>query len=228
MAERIDDLQVNGLKLIQDSDKFCFGTDAVELANFCEVSSRDRAVELGSGSGVISVLLAGKLGIGHVTGIEIQSDMAELMRRNIELNGLGKAVSVINAPLQNIADYFKKGDCNVVVTNPPYRKVGSGFTQSEDGKAISRHEILVTLAEVLDAAAYLLGTGGRLFLVHHIERLSEVIYECKIRKLEPKKLRLVMPKEGKKPAVFLLKCIKEAAEGTDVEITTRTCDLGGE
>ena len=92
MAERTDDLQVNGLKLIQDPDKFCFGSDAVELANFAEVSARDKGVELGSGSGVVSILLAGKAGIGSVTGVEIQSDMAELMRRNIELNGLGEKV----------------------------------------------------------------------------------------------------------------------------------------
>lgn len=221
MAERIDDLQINGLRLIQDSDKFCFGTDAVELANFAEVSGSDKGVELGAGSGVVSILLAGKKGIGSVTGIEIQSDMAELMERNIELNGLGDKVSVINAPIQEIAKYFEKGACNVVVTNPPYRKAGSGFIQKNDGKAVSRHEILVTLSEVLDAAAYLLGTGGRLFMVHHIERLAEVIYECKSRKLEPKKLRITTPRVGKKPCIFLLKCIKEGAEGIDVQINTR-------
>ncbi len=222
MAERTDDLQVNGLKLIQDPDKFCFGSDAVELANFAEVSARDKGVELGSGSGVVSILLAGKAGIGSVTGVEIQSDMAELMRRNIELNGLGEKVSVINAPMQNIAEYFKKGEVNVVVTNPPYRKAGSGFMQRADSKAISRHEVAVTLAEVLDCAAYLLGTGGRLFMVHHIERLAEVIYESKKRKLEPKKLRLIVPTENKKPCVFLMKCIKEGAEGIDVDVKVRS------
>lgn len=222
MAERIDDLQTNGLKLIQDPDKFCFGCDAVELADFADVSGRDRAVELGSGSGVISILLAGKKGIGHITGIEIQSDMAELMQRNIELNKLSDKVEVINAPMQNISAYFQKGACNVVVTNPPYRKVGSGFMQSEDSKAVSRHELKVTLAEVLDTAAYLLGTGGRLYLVHHVERLAEVIHECKKRALEPKRLRLLVPKEGKKPYVFLLKCLKDGAEGIDVEVRVGT------
>ncbi len=214
-GERVDDLLVNGLKIIQNPSTFCFGCDAVELANFVTGGVKDRAVDLGSGTGIISILLSGKKKIPCV-GVEIQSDMADMSRRSIEMNGLSETCRIISAPMQEIKNHLPAGYATIVVSNPPYRKTGSGFEIENKSVSISRHEITVTLREVVAAADYLLNTGGSFYLVHRIERLAEVIKECTEFKLEPKILQVLTPAMDKPPHLFLLKCVKHGKSGIKV------------
>lgn len=211
--ERVDDLLVNGLKIIQNPSAFCFGCDAVEIANFVSGSKKDKAVDLGSGTGIITLLLAGKKGIPCV-GVELQSDMAEMANRSIALNGLTNA-SVINARMQDIAKYMPAGSATIVVSNPPYAKANSGKSADSENVAIARTELAVTLREVVECASYLLSTGGSFYLVHRADRLAEVIAECKAVKLEPKILQVLTP-GNKKPHLFLLKAVKDGKTGLDI------------
>lgn len=205
----------NGLSFWQKQDAFRFGCDGVELANFVEGGSKDYAVDLGSGSGIITILLAGKRKI-RTTAVEIQPELSEVCAANIELNGLSGLADVITCPMQNISSHLPAGCASIVVCNPPYRKVGSGMKQDNSAIAIARHEIKVTLAEVAQAAAYLLGTGGRFYTINQTERLAEALALFSSVKLEPKKLQILTPNEQKKPHLFMLKCIKDAASGLDV------------
>lgn len=206
----------NGLKFLQKQDAFRFGCDGVELANFVDCIKGNHAVDLGSGTGIITVLLAGKRKI-KVTAVEIQSELCDVCKRNIELNGLDDLADVINAPMQEIGRYIEAGGADIVVCNPPYRKCGSGMRQENEAIAIARHEIKVTLSEVVTCAAYLLGTGGKFYTVNQTERLAEVMELCRKAKLEPKRLQILTPNEVKKPHLFLLKCVKDGASGLIVE-----------
>ncbi len=214
-GERVDDLLVNGLKIIQNPDAFCFGCDAVEIANFVTGGAKDRAIDLGSGTGIITILLGGKKGI-RCTGVEIQSDMAEMSRRSIAMNGLENMCDIVNAPMQDVKAHFESGCATIVVSNPPYRKKDGGTAIENMSVALARHEIAVTLKEVLDAAAYLTRPGGRFYLIHRADRLAEIIYECKSRKLEPKVLQILVPSEGKSPHLIMLKCVKDGREGIEI------------
>ena len=205
----------NGLSFLQKQDAFRFGCDGVELANFVEGGIRDRAVDLGSGTGIITILLAGKRRI-PTTAVEIQPELADVCRQNIELNHLDNA-DVITAPMQEIGKYLSKGSASIVVCNPPYRRVNSGFTQQNEAIAIARHEIAVTLKDVAEAAAFLLGTGGKFYTVNQTERLAEALALFGSCGLEPKKLQILTPYEVKHPHLFLLKCVKDASVGLVVE-----------
>lgn len=208
--ERLDDLQYKGLKLIQNPAKFCFGCDAVELANFVTGRKNERAADLGSGTGIIAILIAAKYGL-TVTGIEIQSDMAEMSRRSVALNNLENSVRIECMPMQEAPARFGRS-FDIVVSNPPYRRLGSGFTQAASSVVRARHETDVTLPEVLDSAAGLLSTGGRFFMVYPTERLAEALCLCRERKLEPKELCVLRP-AAKPPHIFLLKCVYEGNPG---------------
>lgn len=206
---RIDDLQVGGLKLLQDTDLFCFGCDAVELANFCGENKPKTVCDLGAGNGIISVLLAGKYG-AKVTAVEIQSECAQLIRENAQLNNLD--IEVINCPMQE----FSGRTFDAVALNPPYRKCGSGMRQSASAVEIARHEICVTLSQAVACAARLLSTGGKLYLIQQTERLAETIGVCKQARLEPKILQVLSPTPYKPPHLFMLQCMKDGAEGIRV------------
>ena len=210
--EKVCDLQTHGLKFIQDDGFFPFGTDGVELANFAEGGARDRAIDLGCGTGIVPVLLAGKKGIPTV-GVELQPDVAALARRNAELNDL--PVTIVNARVQDVRSLFPAGSFTVVTCNPPYRKAGSGSGSLSERVRIARHQVAMTLTDALDAASYLLGQGGRFYIVHITERMDEVMCEAYARRLTPKALQVLRP-AGKKPHIFLLKCVKDGKRGLEV------------
>lgn len=222
-GERIDDLQYNGLKIIQNPKFFRFGSDAVEIANFISGGVKDVAVDLGSGSGIISILLAGKKNI-KTTAVEIQQDVAEMSKRSVILNGLEDKINVINAPMQRISEYLSCGSATIVVSNPPYAPKSTGMQALEKTVAISRHEIEVTLKEVVQTASYLLSTGGKFYLVHRADRLAEVMFECKKARLEPKVLQVLTPDDEKEPHIFLLKCIKDGKSGIVVKKQRKIID----
>lgn len=214
-GERIDDLQTNGLRIIQNPDYFRFGCDAVELADFVTGGVKDYACDLGSGSGIIAVLLAGKKHM-RVTAVEIQQCMAEMASRSVKLNNLSDRIEVVNVAMQNFATAERAGTYSIVVCNPPYRKIGSGEKQSSGSIAISRHEIAVTFPEVAAVAAKLLKQGGAFYTVNQCERLAEVMSECRKFRLEPKILQILTPSGNKKPHIFLLKCVFDGKSGLSV------------
>ncbi len=211
--ESVSDLQTHGLKFIQDDRFFPFGTDGVELANFAGGKPSDKVIDLGCGSGIVPVLLSGKKGL-KVTGVEMQKDLADLARRNAELNDL--PIEIVSSRVQDLKDVFPAGSFDVVTCNPPYRKAGSGMSSASEQVRLARHEVTLTLEDVMKAASYLLKSGGKLYMVHITERLSEVLCTAVKYRLQPKVLQILTPGEGKKPHIFLVKFLKDGKEGVDV------------
>ena len=201
--ERLDDLQYKGLKLIQKKDGFCFGVDAVLLADFADVRKGDRVIDLGSGTGIIAVLVSAKKG-AQVTGLEIQPEIAGMSTRSVEMNGIGDRVRIVCGDIKDAVKLFGASSFDAVVTNPPYMNRGGGLLNASDTKAISRHEILCTLEDVITAGSKLLYPGGRFSMVHRPERLADIICLMRENSIEPKLLRLVHPSPGKKPNMVLI------------------------
>lgn len=208
--ERIDDLQCKGLKIIQNPKGFCFGIDAILLSNFCEIKKGSRVVDLGTGTGIIPILIAGKSSTKEIYGIEIQKTVADMAARSIKLNKLENRVRIINKDLKEILDDLEINSMDVVTSNPPYMSAGGGLENPEDMKAISRHEIKCTLEDVISTASRLLKHNGHFYLIHRPHRLVDIIYLCRQYKLEPKKLRFIHPNRDKKPNLLLIKAIKAA------------------
>ena len=208
MTERLDDLQLNGLKMYQNPEAFCFGTDAVVLSDFVRAREGERVLDLGTGNGIIPLLLSAKTEAAHITGIEIQEESAALAARNVAYNRLEDKIDIICGDIRDADKLFSPGDYQVITTNPPYIKRGSGLC-TEDAKGIARHEIRITLAELLEKAAKILIAKGRFYMVHRPERLSESITEMKRVKIEPKKIRFVHSSEDKKAILVLIEGRKE-------------------
>lgn len=207
-GERVDDLQIGGLRIIQNPKGFCFGIDAVLVSNFCEIRRGDAVADLGTGTGVIPLLLAGKSGARQITGFEIQEEVGDMARRSVRLNQLEERIRIVTDSFLHADAYLKLGSVQVVVSNPPYVARGAGIHNQGDLKAGSRHEIHCTFDEVAETAAKLLQQGGRFYLVHRPDRLADVITACRQYKLEPKVIRFVQPKPDTAPNMFLMKCVK--------------------
>ena len=207
--ERIDDLQRNGYRIIQDPDRFCFGMDAVLLSGFATVKDGARVLDLGTGTGIIPILLEAKTGAAHLTGLEIQADSADMARRSVALNGLEEKIDIVTGDIKEAGRIFDAASFDVITCNPPYMIGRHGLKNPEDAKAIARHEILCTLEDVAEQTAKLLKPGGKFFLVHRPFRLAEIMVTLKKYKLEPKRMQLVYPFVDKEPNMVLL----EAARG---------------
>ncbi len=206
----IEDLQYKGLKFMQEDDLFHFGTDAVMLASFCDVKKKDIVVDLGTGTGVIPILLTARTGCS-VIGVEIQKRCADLARENAELNGLSDKIEIINADMRELR--LDGRGITAVVCNPPYEKVGSGRVSVSEEVRIARHEICCRLEDAVSAAARLLGTGGKLFMIHRAERAAELIYTMKNHRIEPKMMRTIQAREGTDPRYILVMGMKDALPG---------------
>jgi tRNA1Val (adenine37-N6)-methyltransferase len=203
--ERIDDLQLQGLRLIQNVESFCFGVDAVLLADFVDVKKNHRVLDIGTGTGVIPILLSGKTQAKSIIGLEIQESMAEMAGRSVVLNELENRVQIVHGDIKKYSEYFSKSSFDVVLSNPPYTNKGCGLVNPLDSKAISRHEILCSLEDVVSSAASLLVSGGQFSMVHRPERLADIICCMRSNGIEPKYLRFVHPKPYKKPNMILIK-----------------------
>ena len=207
--ERIDDLQRNGYRIIQDPERFCFGMDAVLLSGFAAVKDGARVLDLGTGTGIIPILLSAKTGAAHLTGLEIQEDSADMAGRSVALNGLEEKIDIVTGDIKEAGSIFDAASFDVITCNPPYMIGRHGLRNPEDAKAIARHEILCTLEDVVEQTAKLLKPGGKFFLVHRPFRLAEIMVTLKKYKLEPKRMQLVYPFVDKEPNMVLL----EAARG---------------
>ena len=211
--ERIDDLQFKGLRLIQNSEQFCFGLDAVLLARFSSPRDTDRIIDLGTGTGIIPVRVSGLCGSDNIKGLEIQECMCEMAGRSIALNSLEGRVSIINGDIKCVSNLFERATFSLVISNPPYIKHGNGIVNGDEQKAISRHEVLCTLDDVCSAAGYLLSDKGRFAMVHKPERIIECFDAMRKYSIEPKKAQLIYPKEEKSPSAVLIEGVKGANAG---------------
>jgi tRNA1Val (adenine37-N6)-methyltransferase len=202
--ERIDDLQRNGYKIIQNPEKFCFGMDAVLLSGFVKVKAGAKVLDMGTGTGIIPILLEAKTDASHITALEIQEESADMARRSVALNGLSDKIEIVTGDIKEAADIFDLSSFDAITCNPPYMIGQHGLTNPDAPKAIARHEILCTLEDVVRNASRLLKPGGSFFMVHRPFRLAEIINVMTSYKLEPKRMQLVYPYVDKEPNMVLI------------------------
>ena len=214
-GERLDELNRNGYKIIQDEKKFCFGMDAVLLSGFASVKEGESVLDLGTGTGIIPILLEAKTKGKHFTGLEIQKESADMARRSVAYNHLEEKISIVCGDIKEADKIFAAASFDVITSNPPYMTGSHGLVNPDLPKAIARHEVLCTLDDVVRQAAKLLRPGGRFFMVHRPFRLSEIMCTLTGYKLEPKRMRLVYPFADKEPNMVL----REAHRGGRPRIT---------
>ena len=206
--ERLDDLQRNGLKIIQKTDGFCFGMDAVLLSGFASVKPGERALDLGTGTGIIPRLLSAKTKGDHFTGLEIQTEIMKMAQRSVALNGLEKKIDIIQGDIKEASRIFGAASFDVVTSNPPYMNDAHGLKNPGDVKAISRHEVLCTLEDVVREGTKALKPGGRFYMVHRPHRLAEIITVMRQYKLEPKRMKFVHPFADKDANMVLIEAVR--------------------
>ena len=216
-GERLDDLQCNGLYLIQDPDKFCFGIDAVLLSNFVKVKKNGHVVDLCTGSGIVPILLSAKTGAKKITGIEIQSDIADMARRSVSYNKLDEKIDIINDDISNALKYINNCSVDSVCVNPPYMKDTTAIKNPDLPMAIARHELLTDLETVINIASKLLKESGKFFMVHRPSRLSEIFTSMRQNRIEPKRLRFIHPYIESKANLVLIEGAKGSGVWLDVE-----------
>ena len=183
--ERVDDLQRNGYRIIQRTDGFCFGMDAVLLSGFAMVKKGERALDLGTGTGIIPILLEAKTEGEHFSALEIQREVADMARRSVSLNGLEEKIQIVEGDIREASQIFGAASFDVVTSNPPYMNDAHGLKNPDLPKAIARHEVLCTLDDVVREASRVLKTGGRFYMVHRPHRLAEIITVLRGYKLGP-------------------------------------------
>lgn len=215
--ERIDDLQRNGYQIIQKKKGFCFGMDAVLLSGFAQVKEGEAVLDLGTGTGIIPILLEAKTQGKHFTGLEIQEEMAEMASRSVCLNHLEERVDIVRGDIKEASRLFGKASFDVVTSNPPYMNDNHGLKNPDLPKAIARHEVLCTLEDVCREASLLLKSGGRFYMVHRPHRLAEIITALKNYKLEPKRMKLVHPFADKEANMVLIEAVRGGRSMMKVE-----------
>lgn len=212
--ERLDDLQIDNKYVIQNPNEYCFTSDSVLLANFAKCKPNDSVVDLCSGSGVVGILIETKCHVKKVVCVEIQEYLADMSRRSVEYNSQEDHIEVVNAPLQNI--HLKIGtEYNVVVCNPPYKDAGK--LSDKENINIAKHEVKVTLEEIIKEASALLKFGGRLYMVNKEERLTDMFVYCRKYGVEPKRIKLIHSEKG--ACVILMEAKKGGKSG--LKIITR-------
>lgn len=215
--ERFDDLQRNGYKIIQHPNKFCFGMDAVLLSGFVHVKLGEAAIDLGTGTGIIPILLEAKTKGKRFVGLEIQEESADMANRSVIYNELQDRIQIVHGDIKEASTLFGKASFNVVTTNPPYMNDNHGIKNPELPKAIARHEILCSLEDVIRESAYLLKENGRFYMVHRPFRLVEIITIMTKYHLEPKRMKLVCPYQNKEPNMVLIEGLKGGKSGIKIE-----------
>jgi len=207
-GERVDDLHRNGLMLIQNPSRFCFGVDAVILSGFTKVNTNETVMDLCTGSGVIPILLAGKTKGLRFDGLEIQAESAEMAQRSVRLNHLDARVRILEGDVRTVRNDLPAASYAVVTANPPYLRTGAGETNMDMARTIARHETLCTMDDLAVAAAWLLQPQGRFYLVHRPDRLTDVLVALRTHALEPKVLRFVHSRAHKPPILLLVEAVR--------------------
>lgn len=211
--ERIDDLEFKDLKIIQNKDGFCFGIDAILLSDFAKnIRKGTKVLDLGTGTGIISILLCGKTKLQKIIGIEVQEDVYDMACRSIKLNNLEDRFEVINENILNLSNIYENDSFDVIITNPPYKKQNTGIINDKAEKLISRHEILANLEDFISISSKLLKDKGEFYMIHRPERIVDIFSLMRKYKIEPKEIRLVFSNENNPPKMVLIKGVKNAKE----------------
>lgn len=209
--ERIDDLQINNLKIIQNSDGFCFGIDSVLLSDFAKgIKKSSKIIDLGTGTGIIAILLTAKIIPKIILGVELQKYVANMAKRSVALNKLENQIKIINEDIRNLDKKLELGVYDAIVTNPPYMKQNTGLKNENKSKLISRHEIECTLDDIAKTSNKLLKENGEIYMVHRPDRLMDIMEIFRKYKLEIKEMRLVFPNPHSQANLVLLKAVKNA------------------
>lgn len=194
-GERLDDLVRDGMKLIQRPDQFCFSVDSVLLAHYVTPKAKDKVADLGTGTGVIALLVSA-LGGKDITAFEVNPIMADLARRNVAGNGKEEVIEVMECDYRKVNERFPSGSFSLVLANPPYRSVGTGKMSTLDGVASASYELNATLEDVFKTAQYLLKYGGRMAMVHRADRAADLISIGRKYHMEPKRMRFIYARRG--------------------------------
>lgn len=202
--ERLDDLNLEGYQIIQDPERFCFGMDAVLLSGFAHIKKGEKILDLGTGTGIIPILLAAKTQGKHFTGLEIQEDSADMATRSVQYNHLEDRISIVTGDIKDASNIFGASSFDVITTNPPYMIVEHGIKNGNDAKTIARHEVLCTLDDLLMQSARILKQSGRFYMVHRPFRLAEIFAKMVAYGIEPKRMQLVYPSINKEPNMVLI------------------------
>ncbi len=225
--ERVDDLQFRGLVLIQNPDSFCFGTDAVLLADFATVKKNAKICDLGTGTGILPILLYGRHEFVSCDAVEIQPDMAQMAARSMKLNALDDKITVHNGDLRKVKEFLPSCAYSTVVCNPPYKKDGSGEFNQDENRTTSRHEATCTLDDVCAAAKYLLKNGGRFAMINHSDRIVDIFTTMRKYNIEPKRCRPVQARPNTPAYVVLIEGVKEGKPYMNWESTLCIYDKEG-
>lgn len=237
-SERLDELQRNGYRIIQNPDKFCFGMDAVLLTGFAGVRRGERLLDLGTGTGIIPLLMEAKYRYSSLVGLEIQAESADMAARSVMLNGLSDKIEIVTGDIREADRIFPAASFDCITCNPPYMIENHGIANPDSPKAIARHEILCTFEDVARQTAKLLKPGGHFFLVHRPFRLAEILCVLVQYKLEPKRMQMVYPYVDREPNMVLLEAVRGGKPRMTVEkpliifsepgvYTPEICDIYG-
>lgn len=207
--ERIDDLHRKGYRIIQNPKMFCFGMDAVLLAGFAKVTSEDRVLDMGSGNGVIPLLIQARYEPISVTGLEIQAANVDMSLRSVQLNGVEDKVRIIQGDIKEADQLLPLSSFDVVTCNPPYMDAGKGLRNDHQAKTIARHEVLCTLEDVIRSAARLTLVGGKFYMVHRPHRLVDIMTLLRQYKMEPKRVRMVHPYLESEANMVLIESVRQ-------------------
>lgn len=216
-GERIDELQRNGYRIIQNPERFCFGMDAVLLSGFARAKKQERCLDLGCGNGIIPILMEAKTEGKHFTGLEIQPKSADMAKRSVALNGLQDRIDIVEGDIKDASKIFGASSFHVVTTNPPYMTAQHGLTNLYEAKTIARHEVLCNLEDIIRESARLLMPGGRFYMVHRPFRLAEIISLMVQYRMEPKRMRLVYPYVDREPNMVLIEGLRGGKSRMTVE-----------
>ncbi|MCI9438884.1 MAG: tRNA1(Val) (adenine(37)-N6)-methyltransferase [Lachnospiraceae bacterium] len=236
--ERLDELQRNGYRIIQNPEKFCFGMDAVLLTGFAGAKRGEQLLDLGTGTGIIPLLMEAKYHYSHLTGLEIQAESADMAARSVMLNGLADKIEIVTGDIRAADRIFPSASFDCITCNPPYMIEKHGITNPDGPKAIARHEILCTFEDVAMQTAKLLKPGGHFLLVHRPFRLAEIMATLVRYKLEPKRMQMVYPYVDREPNMVLLEAVRGGKPRMTVEkpliifrepgvYTPEICDIYG-
>lgn len=215
--ERLDELHRNGYVIIQNPKKFCFGMDAVLLSGFAKVKEGERLLDLGTGTGILPILLEAKTEGAHFTGLEIQPESADMAQRSVKLNHLEEKIEIVTGDIKDASKLFGASSFDVITTNPPYMIGQHGLQNTDDAKTIARHEVLCTLDDILRESAKLLPPKGRFYMVHRPFRLSEIMCKMTAYGIEPKRMKLVHPYIDREPNMVLIEGLRGGKPRLKVE-----------
>lgn len=215
--ERLDELHRNGYFIIQDPERFCFGMDAVLLSGFAKAKKGERALDLGTGTGIIPILMEAKTEGEDFTALEIQPESADMAHRSVLYNHLEEKIKIVTGDIKDASSLFGASSFDIITTNPPYMIGNHGLSSASSAKAIARHEVLCTLEDILRESAKLLRPGGRFYMVHRPFRLAEIMSQMVAYKIEPKRMQLVYPYVDKEPNMVLIEGLRGGKSRLTVE-----------